>query len=217
MENSVSDPVLVIGSGGHAKVLIGTLIAIGAEVVGLTDEDEQRWGQLVLGVRVLGGDDRIRENPPSEIVLVNGLGSTRAGGRRSQIFESFSDAGYRFGNVIHPTVDLSPSVLVGTGVQLMSGAILQPGSSLGRNVIVNTGASIDHDCVVGDHVHISPGATVGGGVTLGDGVHVGLAAAIVQGVKVGEGATIGAGALVLSDVEAGNTEAGVPARPLDLK
>ena len=54
------DPVRVIGlgAGGHAKVVLETLAAMGGfDVVGLLDPRRELWQTEVLGVPVLGDDD----------------------------------------------------------------------------------------------------------------------------------------------------------------
>jgi acetyltransferase-like isoleucine patch superfamily enzyme len=61
---------------------------------------------------------------------------------------------------------------------------------------------------------VSPGARLGGTVRVGEMAWIGLCASVKQGLAIGSGATIGAGAAVLNDVPAGETMAGVPAKPL---
>lgn len=47
-------PVIVIGSGRHAKVAIATLQAYGREVYGILDDDPSKTGQNVMGIPALG-------------------------------------------------------------------------------------------------------------------------------------------------------------------
>ena len=207
-------PVLVIGSGGHAKVLIDAMLLNRDRIEGITDTDVSKHGGSVLGVPVTGGDERALKLPAHTIRLVNGFGSIRNTELRSKVFESFKAKGYSFHTVIHPASVIAADVKIGEGAQIMAGAVIQAGSVIGANVIINTGTVVDHDCVIGAHSHLAPGVTVSGGVQIEEGVHVGTGATVIQGVRIGSRATVGAGSVVLKDVPKGMTVVGVPAKTL---
>ncbi len=207
----MKEPVIVLGAGGHAKVLVDTLRRLAAEIVALVDAAPGGPGS-VLGVPVLRGEETVLRRDPEKIRLVNGIGSTGSTRKRAGVYQKFRERGYRFAAVVHPAAVVAGEVTIGEGVQIMAGAVIQPGCSIGADTIVNTGATVDHDCRIGDHVHIAPGATLSGGVVVGDGVHIGAGATVIQGVRLGAGSIVGAGAVVLKDVAAAATVVGVPAK-----
>ena len=196
-------PIIVLGTGGHAKVVINSLKTSGAQILGITDLNPKTHGETRLGVPVLGDDDHITEHPADTVQLVNGLGSTGKTTIRRKAFERLKEKGYEFLTVIHPSAIIAEDVTLGEGAQVMAGVVIQPGVRIGHNVIVNTRASVDHDCVIGDHVHIAPGATLSGGIQVGKTVHVGAGATIVQNIKIGDGCFIAAGAVVVGDIPDG--------------
>ena len=208
----MNTPVLILGAGGHAKVLIEALLATSAVIAGIVDADPEVVGTTILGISVIGGDELVREFPQTEILLVNGIGSVGLPVRRQRLFESFKALGYSFATVIHSSAVVASDVEVEEGAQIMAGVVIQPGTRIGSNVVVNTRASVDHDCVIGDHSHIAPGVTLSGGVIVGDMCHIGTGATVIQGVHIGSGSVIGAGALVLKDVPKSVTVVGVPAQ-----
>jgi UDP-perosamine 4-acetyltransferase len=208
----MSLPVIVIGSGGHAKVVIDALLRSGRQVIGRTDRDPRRGDENVSGMPFLGGDEALAAHDPATVELANGIGSTGDPARRVAVFETFRERGFHFVSVVHPHAYVSPEATIGEGTQIMAGAVCQPGTTIGRNGIVNTGATVDHDCRIGDHVHIAPGATLLGGVTVGDASHVGAGATVIQGVRIGAGCLIRGGAVVIGDVTDRLTVGGVPAR-----
>jgi sugar O-acyltransferase (sialic acid O-acetyltransferase NeuD family) len=208
-------PVIVIGGRGHAKVLVSTLLLCRTSILGFVDLNPT--ASPFLGIRCLGSDAAIFLHAPGDVRLVNGVGCTSSTANRQDIYYRFTQKGYCFATVIHPSAIVAPEVQIEDGVQIMAGAILQSGSSVGSNAIVNTGAIIDHDCVVGAHAHIAPGAVLSGGVHVDSGAHVGTGACIIQGVFIGAASVVGAGAVVIKDVSPGVTTVGVPAKTIDRK
>lgn len=208
----MSLPVIVLGAGGHAKVLVEALLATSAVIAGIVDSDRALTGTKLLGVPVLGGDEVIEEFPPSKILLVNGLGSVGLPLRRQQLFERYITSGYDFATVVHPSAVVASDVVLCNGSQIMAGAVIQPGSRVGCNVIINTRASVDHDCIIGDHTHIAPGVTLSGGVTVGASSHIGTGATIIQQIAVGSCSMVAAGAVVIHDVPENSVVMGIPAK-----
>lgn len=208
----MSELGIVIGAGGHARVLLDTLQQQNVPILGLVDVDEALRGTRMLGELVLGGDEVVYRYCPEDVLLINAIGSIRQPVIRQNVYERFKSLGYRFMTIIHHSAVVSPQATLAEGVQVMAGAVVQAGSLIGENVIVNTSASVDHDCTVGRHVHLSPRTTLCGNVRVGDVTHIGAGATVIQGVVIGHSVLIGAGALVLQDVSDNNTAVGVPAR-----
>jgi sugar O-acyltransferase (sialic acid O-acetyltransferase NeuD family) len=192
-------PVIVLGTGGHARVLIDALLLSPANLLGTTDTNHQN--QPLLGVPYLGGDEVIEKYSSNEICLVNGIGSISQPYLRKKIFKKFKNLGYRFINVIHPSSIIATDVKLGEGVQVMAGAIIQSGSEIGDNTIINTRTSVDHDCRIGQHTHLAPGTILCGNVCIEELGHVGAGAIILQSIRVGAQVLVDAGTLVKSDIE----------------
>jgi UDP-perosamine 4-acetyltransferase len=205
-------PLIVLGAGGHAKVLIDALQQQSAEILGVTDRDAERKHQLMCGVPIIGNDEAVMAYPAERIYLVNAVGSVRTGSRRRELFERFNRLGYQFTSVIHPSAIMAADVVCAKGVQIMAGALVQVGSFIGENTVINTGAIVDHDCQIGAHVHISPGAVLCGGVQVGEGAHIGAGATVIQGIRIGKNSLVAAGAVVVRDVPDGMMVMGVPAK-----
>jgi UDP-perosamine 4-acetyltransferase len=212
--NEAPREAVVLGGGGHARVLLDLIGRAGGLVAkAILDPDPSLIGRMILGVPVVGDDAALDAFPPNRVLLVNGVGSVRDTGARRDLFLRCRDLGYRFATLVHPTAVLATGVALGEGAQVLAGAVVNTGARLGENCIVNTAAVVEHDCIVGAHVHVATGAVLAGGVTLGEGVHVGAGATVIQGITVGAGAVIGAGAVVVRHVAMGTTVLGVPARP----
>ena len=208
-------PVIILGAGGHGKVVADALLAMGCEVIGFADADPAKWGTTVLGFPVLGGDDIVTRRRADSVLLANGIGSAGSLVLRRDTYVRFAGLGYQFAAVVHPRAAVAKSAKLGAGVQIMAGAVVQADARIGDNTIINTGAVVDHDCVIGQHCHIAPGCVLSGGIEVSDESHVGTGASIRQGVKIGKQTVVGVGAAVVSDFDGGCTIAGVPARVVE--
>jgi sugar O-acyltransferase (sialic acid O-acetyltransferase NeuD family) len=208
----MSLPVIILGGGGHAKVLIEALRASNVTITGITDADPLKLRAAVMGIPVLGNDGIVDRQPPESIQLVNGIGSVNIPRTRTELFERFKARGFAFATIVHPSAVIASDAVLGEGAQMMAGAVIQPGCRIGMNSIVNTNATIDHDCEIGDHAHLSPGVTLSGGVRIGTGTHVGTGATVIQGIVIGKNCLVAAGAVVVANVPDGASVAGVPAK-----
>lgn len=192
--------VIIIGAGGHARVLLDALRLMSCTVLGYVDPAFAKGAQGPGGVLVLGGDEALKEFSAADVQLVNGVGSVGPTASRNAVYRRGKDAGFVFARVVHPSAVVSSSVLLGEGVQVMAGCVVQTDAQIGANSIINTCASVDHDCRIGETVHIAPGVTLSGNVSVGDRTHIGTGAVVIQGISIGADSLIAAGAVVYRDV-----------------
>ncbi len=198
-------PVIVIGGGGHAKVLISTLRAMGRTVTAAFDDDTSRHGEQLLGVTIAGSIASAAARYPQADAVI-GIGSPTV---RQLLAERLP---FRWIQVVHPHAYVDPSVVMNPGVVVMAGAVVQPETVLGQHCIVNTSASVDHDGNIGEYVNISPGVHLSGNVTVGDAATIGIGASVLQGITIGAGTVVGGGAAVIRDLPSQVVAVGCPAR-----
>jgi sugar O-acyltransferase (sialic acid O-acetyltransferase NeuD family) len=209
-------PIIIIGAGGHAKVLADAILACGRTILGFTSIDYQECNvePVVAGLTVLGTDEILRNYTPTQIDLVNGLGGIDSSGLRRRVQERLEAEGWRFVSVRHPSAVVSPHAELDVGVQLLALSVIHAGSRIGKGAIVNTSAVVEHDSVLESYVHLAPRSLVCGATYVGVNSHVGAGAVILQGIKVGAETVVGAGAVVVRDFIGRGTVVGVPARQL---
>ena len=200
----MNDAVIVIGAGGHAKVVISTLVAAGYRVLTAYDDDVSKWGKAILGVPISGPIRRLERE--TNVGAVIAIGENHV---RKSIAESFS---LDWVSISHPCAYVHPSVHLGSGSVVFAGAVIQPEARIGDHVIVNTGATIDHDCRIGDYAHLGPGVHLSGGVEIREGTLLGIASAVLPGLRIGEWSVVGGGGVVVRGVPSNIKVAGVPAR-----
>lgn len=197
--------VIIIGAGGHAKVVISTLIASGIKVKIIYDDNPDKWGSSIFDIGIVGPLSSIGYD--SEEQAITAIGDNRT---RKDIVDRFPHL--RWINVAHPTAYVHPTVHLGKGTVIFAKAVVQPDTFIGNHCIINTGATIDHDCRIGNYIHISPGTNLAGDVQLEDGVFCGIGGSIINGVTIGKWTTIGAGGVVTNDLPGYSLAVGVPAK-----
>lgn len=203
--------MVIIGGGGHAKVVISVLRKLEFELLGYTDFMNKG---TILGVPYLGDDDvlpkliRVRDGCMAAL----GLGKIDASGQRRLLQARLEALGFEYPTILSPHATINEEVTLGAGTVAFDGVVVNSGTTTGSSCILNTSCTIDHDCRLGDNVHIAPNATLSGGAIIGDNCLIGAGATIIQEVTVCAGCVIGAGSTVITDIVAQGTYAGSPAR-----
>jgi len=200
--------ILILGSGGHAKVIADIFMCQGITVRGYLDDNPDSWGYLRLGLPVLGAIERYHDFEPDGMIVA--IGSNRI--RKAIVERLGALADPLWINAIHPSAVIASSVHIGRGTAVMARAVINPDTTLGRHVIVNTSSSIDHDCSIADFVHTAPGSHVAGVVTIGEGALMGIGSVAIPTMSIGAWAVVGAGAAVVRPVPDGVIAKGVPTR-----
>ncbi|MEM1012359.1 MAG: acetyltransferase [Planctomycetota bacterium] len=213
MSRSGNGPVLILGAGGHGKVVADLLDVMGRDVAGFIDGDESLHGKSVVGRPVLGGMNRLehhaREVGAATVALA--IGDNRV---RLEHAREAARAGLEIATLVHPSAVVSSSASLAAGTVVCAGATVCCEAQLGEACVINTNAVVDHECQLGNAVHVAPAAALAGRVRLGDGVFVGLGARVLPCLEANAWAIIGAGAVVTRDIAGDVTVVGVPAKAI---
>jgi sugar O-acyltransferase (sialic acid O-acetyltransferase NeuD family) len=206
--------IIIIGGGGHAKVLADITHSLKQfEILGYVDPIDR--GSL-LGFPYLGNDlelaSMIQKYPACAAAL--GIGITGPNTQRSDLYQWLMKQGYNLPAIISPHAVVSPHAVIDRGTVVFHGAVIQAGVELGKACIVNTNATVEHDCIIGDFVHIAPGSVICGGVTIGSGCMIGAGSTILPGRKITSGCILGAGSVVIKDCDKPACYVGIPAREI---
>lgn len=200
--------VLILGAGGHAKVIADILLLQDVTVLGFLDDDPALWGKQFIGLPVLGSIASYADYAPDGLVSAIGSNAVRKRvvSRLGVAVESL------WQTVIHPRATVAHSVELGCGLVIAAHAVVNPDSKLGDHVIVNTGATVDHDCIVDSFAHIAPGVHLAGDVKIGEGSLIGIGSQSIPGCHVGAWSVVGAGSTIVTNIPANVTAKGTPAR-----
>lgn len=208
-------PTILLGAGGHAKVVIEILRETHRyRPVGCLGQPPEGCQELI-GVPVLGNDDLLgdlrRQGIEHAFVAI---GDNRL---RQLLIDKVRRAGFQLVNAISRQASVSASAVLGEGIAIMPGAHVGTETRLEDGVILNTRSVVDHDGVLGECVHIGPGAILAGSVTVGAQAFVATGSSVIPHMRIGARSIVGAGSVVVRDIPADVVAYGSPAlarRPL---
>jgi sugar O-acyltransferase (sialic acid O-acetyltransferase NeuD family) len=205
--------IIILGSGGHAKVVIDILERMNKyRIIGVTSVSLEK-GSSFLGYPVLGDDTVLPAYKEKGINLVAmGLGGYKNNDGRRNLYFFAKEKGFQFVNAIHSASVISNSAILGEGVTIFAGVILNTEVKVGNNVIVATGSTVDHETVIEDHVLVSAGVTIGAYVHIKEGALLALGSKIISGIQIGKDSLIAAGAVVVNNLTDNSRVYGIPAK-----
>jgi sugar O-acyltransferase (sialic acid O-acetyltransferase NeuD family) len=206
------DLIVVIGGGGHAKVVLSILRKLGKyQILGYTD---LRDNGMLLGADYLGSDQELTfmAAEQSRLNAVLAIGQVGLGKVREELQTRLQSLSLSFPSIVSPNAVVNDEVRVGAGVTVMDGVVINSGASIGQGAIVNTNSTVEHDVRIDDWVHIAPGVTISGGVTIGRFSMIGVGATVIEGKQIASECIVGAGATVVNDLTEPGVYVGSPAR-----
>ena len=202
----MSKDVIIIGAGGHAKVIADIIYKSGDNLIGFLDDNLANKGkEIYLGKKVIGTTKDIEIYNKNYFIIGIGNNSIRK--------KINNENNLKLYTAIHPSAIIAEDVKIGTGSVIMAGVVINPGTVIGKNCIINTCSSLDHDNLLEDYVHISPGAHLAGTVTIKERTWICTGAIVKNNITIGKNNIIGAGGVVIKDIiEENTTYVGVPAK-----
>ena len=198
------DRLIIIGAGGHGRVVRDIAVKTGYNQVDFLDDADQ------CSVPTIGRvADHIKYLDSADFFVA--IGNNRV---RERLQEEIQQSGASIATLVHPCAVIDPTVKIGIGTVVMAGAVINADAVIGEGVIINTCSSVDHDCVVQAYCHVAVGAHLCGTVTLGQRTFVCAGATVINNISICADCMIGAGAAVVSNLVQPGTYLGVPARPV---
>ncbi len=143
--------LLILGAGGHGKVVAEVAADCGYETVAFLDDNySEAIGKI---------DDMNKFLNKFEYAFV-GIGNNKL---RGKLLEKIEQAGYQIPVLIHPTAYVSKTATIGKGTIVEPKAIVNANTVVESGCIISIGSIVDHDVVIGECCHINSGAIVKAG------------------------------------------------------
>lgn len=213
-EDQPTQRVLILGAGGHGRVVLDILLQAGtAQIAGFLDNNTAIHGRRIDGIPVLGGIDDLTQHA-ERAAATNVIIAIGDNGARRGLARQVEAGGLTLVSAVHPSATLASNATIGRNVVICAGSVICAHCQIGDSVILNTGCTIDYQTMVGEGSHVCPGVRIAGRVKIESGAFIGIGATVVPNITLGYECIVGAGSVVIEDVDPLATVVGVPARPI---
>lgn len=177
--------IAILGNGGHASVCLDILKIHKKEPFCYITLTKEKNNSITSSLQI-SDEEFIHKFRPDEIQLINGVGIVPGENfnLRKKLYCKYTELGYEFLNLIHPSTIISESVRIKDSVQIMAGCIIQNNVTIEENSIINTGSIIEHDCFIGNSCHIAPGSILCGSVKVDSNVFLPAGSIIKQNTVI---------------------------------
>lgn len=203
----MSKKLVIIGAGGHGKVVANIAKLNGYDVIVFLDDDT---GKTMCGLYpIVGTSQDINQYKNNDFIV--GIGNNVI--RRNITLQLLKEH-YNVVTLIHPTAVIDETVQMGKGSVVMANVVINADTIVGIGCIINTSSSVDHDCIIRDFVHVCPGCHIAGGVTIGDNTWIGVGSSIINNVNIIKDCMIGAGCVIINDILESGTYVGIPSKKI---
>lgn len=202
--------IVIIGAGGHGKVIADIIQKSGDIVKGFLD-DAFEIDENFIGFPVLGKVRDYKNYIENQFIVAIGNAEIRERIVAKMVKVHWYTA-------IHPDAVIAGfDTSIGEGSAVMANAVVNAGTKVGKHCIINSSAVVEHDNIIEDFVHVSVGAKLAGTVHIGKRTWIGIGATVSNNLNICQDCMIGAGAVVVKNVNKVGTYMGVPAERVEMK
>lgn len=202
---------IIIGTGGHSRVIIDALELNGIKIDGIYDLDFKIKNKknTIFKYKVDGGIEDVRKIQNKKLNIYLAIGDNQI---REKIYKKFSIDKYNYPKLIHPNALVSSKARIKMGAFINSGVIVNAGATIDEFTIINTSSIIDHETKIGSFSQVCPGCVIAGRVNIGSGSFIGIGTNIIDNIKIVSNTIIGAGSVVINSITNSGTYLGTPAK-----
>jgi UDP-N-acetylbacillosamine N-acetyltransferase len=203
----MSKPILFFGIGPLAATVYQLALDVNSiEVKGFIVDDAYFKELTFLDLPVY----KLSEVDLSiEIVMCIGYKNMRS---KKAKFEDLKNRGFKFANIIHPTVIICQNVTMGVNNILFPDVLLEPNVKIGDNNLIWSKSSVGHDAIIGNHNFMSGRVSVGGLCEIKDNCFLGVQVAMIQGLVIEDETNIIAGSFLYKNTSKASRYFGSPAK-----
>ena len=113
--------LIVIGSGGHARIVIDIAVSVGYSISGIIDINYDNQKEKILKYPILGNFNIIDQLSPKNHCVIIAIGD---GSQRTDYYKKVKRLGYLMPSIVHPSSIISKHVTIGKSVLINAGVII---------------------------------------------------------------------------------------------
>ncbi|MFJ5768860.1 hypothetical protein [Psychrobacillus sp. NPDC093180] len=141
--------LLILGAGGHGRVVKETAVAMGYfnKINFLDNQSELSIGKC----------EDIRQFYNNYSIAFAAFGDNE---QRMKWIEELIEIGFQLPILNHPNAYVSPLARIEVGSIVCAKAVINTNAVIEKGSIISIGALVDHDCFIGEFSHINSGTIV---------------------------------------------------------
>lgn len=143
--------LLIIGAGGHGRVVAEIAADLGYKEIAFADD------QSSIAIAKISDVEQLKAQYQDAFV---GIGNNKL---RGELIFRLQGYGYTIPALVHPTAYVSRTAEIEMGTVVEPKAIVNAHTHVGRGGIISVGAIVDHDVRIEDFCHVNAGAIVKAG------------------------------------------------------
>ena len=200
----ITKSLLIVGCGGHAKVISDIANSIGFKNIQYVDKDPNK--KFFLGKKV----NHSEVTNYIEYFFV-AIGNNFI---REKIMTQFKKNNPKAiaATLIHPSSIISENCSIEEGTVIMPLCVINSSSIVSKGVIINTKSVIEHDNQIMSFSSIAPGVVTGGNVKIGKSSVIAIGAVIKNNIEIGSNSFVGASSYVHTNIPNNVIAYGSPAK-----
>lgn len=202
----MNNNIVIVGAGGHGKVIADIAKLNGYRKIVFLDDDIKLNKSEIYSVH---GTTRDIPKYKDKFDFIIAIGNNQI---RKNITLQLNEQNIEQAVLIHPSAIIDSTVHIEEGTVIMANAVINAECKIGKGVIINTGSTVDHDCVIEDFTHICPGVHIAGTVKIGRYDWIGIGANIINNISICNDVIIGAGSTVIQNINDRGTYVGSPVK-----
>ena len=142
----MSKSLLIIGAGGHGRVVKEVAEALDYDKIAFLDDNSTE----AIG-KIADSKSFVQDYQAAFV----GIGNNKF---RNELLQRLEQEGYEIPVLLHPTAYISKTAVIGKGTVVEPKAIVNANSKVGSGCIISVGVIVDHDVVLEACVHVNAGA-----------------------------------------------------------
>ena len=198
--------LFIIGSGGHAKVILDSL---DTDKYLINIIDFYKWNNSKnfeylkknYPINSISNLSKFKPSLHKDSLFYVAIGNNSL---REKYYDYFKPY-YSAKTIVDKTAILSNSIKIGKGTYIGKRVILNTNVKIRDNCIINTSSIVEHDSNINDHTHICPGTIIAGSVKIGKNVTIGIGAKILPNISIGNNCIISPGSVINKNLKKNTT------------
>ena len=175
--------IIILGTGGHSTSITDLILSTKKyKILGFLCS-KRKEGDNFLNYKVLGSERYLKKLNKNTLVVL-GFSFYKSPKKYKEKYLEIKKMGFEIPTIVSPFSYVSKNSVIGKGVNIFHGVVINNNSKIGNAVTVNSKTLIEHDCQIGDFSHISTGCILNGSVKVAKETFIGSGTIVRENIRI---------------------------------